>query len=263
MRGTKSPNHESTDERHTPTRREFVRGVAAGAALLVTLPIVKACGTTPVAERQDAEHSVAARLGTELDLPPLPYAPDALAPVISAETVDIHYNRHHAGYAKKLAAALGALPATALGNSSLAGIIAETRDSKTHRAIFESAGQLSNHNLYWQSLTPAPTAPSADLMALITRDFGGMDKLKAELKAAALGQFGSGWAWLAARDGGLVVLGTPDAEDPSSTFARPLLTIDVWEHAYYVDYHNDRGAHVQAVIDKLLNWQYASRQLNA
>lgn len=258
-----SPDANPTAITHARSRRDFVRDVAAGAALLATIPLLEACGATAPAKNVYPAQSVAERLGGQMDLPPLPWAPDALAPFISAETVSIHHDRHHAGYAKKLASLLGAVPALTFRASTLEGLINETRGSSVHAGIYNSAGQLANHNLYWQSLTPRKTAPNADLMALVTRDFGGMDGLKAALKAAALSQFGSGWAWLAARDGGLTVLATADADDPTPAGARALLTVDVWEHAYYVDYRNDRGAHVDAVLDNLLNWDTASERLRS
>ncbi len=189
-------------------------------------------------------------------LPPLPYAPDALAPAISARTVDFHYTKHHAGYFTNLAKLVAGTP---WATASLEAIILASAGKPDQTAIFNNAAQALNHNLYWQSLTPGGSAPSAALNAAITRDFGSKAALEAALATAAKGQFGSGWAWLVADAGALKVVATSNAATPLTTGATPLLVIDVWEHAYYLDQQNRRADYVSAVMP-LLDWAGASQR---
>jgi Fe-Mn family superoxide dismutase len=191
--------------------------------------------------------------------PPLPYAPDALAPAISARTVDFHYNKHHKGYFTNLAKLVAGGP---MAQSSLEEIILATAAKPEARATFNNAAQACNHNLYWQSLTPGGSAPSAALDAAITRDFGSKAALEAELGKAAIGQFGSGWAWLAADGAKLKVVATSNAGTPLTEGMTPLLVIDVWEHAYYLDEQNRRADYVSAVLP-LLDWAGASQRYGA
>jgi Fe-Mn family superoxide dismutase len=188
--------------------------------------------------------------------PPLPYAPDALAPAISARTVDFHYNKHHKGYFTNLAKLVAGTP---LAQASLETIIMTSAGKPESRAIFNNAAQALNHNLYWQSLTPRPTTPSDALAAAIARDFGTRAALEAELAKAAAGQFGSGWAWLAAGGGTLKVVATSNADTPLTQGLTPLLVIDVWEHAYYLDEQNRRVDYISAVLP-LLDWAGASQR---
>jgi Fe-Mn family superoxide dismutase len=190
--------------------------------------------------------------------PPLPYAPDALAPAISARTVDFHYNKHHKGYFTNLAKLVAGTP---LAQASLETIIMTSAGKPESRAIFNNAAQALNHNLYWQSLTPKPAGPSDALAAAIARDFGTRAALEAELAKAAAGQFGSGWAWLAAGGGKLKVLATSNADTPLTQGLTPLLVIDVWEHAYYLDEQNRRVDYISAVLP-LLDWAGASQRFS-
>jgi Fe-Mn family superoxide dismutase len=226
-------------------RRDILRGAAViGTAALASAAVsAKAAPTTQSPQVQ----------------PPLPYAPDALAPAISARTVDFHYNKHHKGYFTNLAKLVAG---TALADASLEAIILASADKGESRAIFNNAAQALNHNLYWQSLTPGGSAPDAALMAAITRDFGSRAALESELAKAATTQFGSGWAWLAAQSGRLKVVATSNAGTPLTQGMTPLLVIDVWEHAYYLDEQNRRADYVQAVIP-LLDWAGASRRFAA
>ena len=188
--------------------------------------------------------------------PPLTYAPDALAPAISARTVDFHYNKHHKGYFTNLAKLVAG---TAWAQASLETIILATAGKAEARATFNNAAQALNHNLYWQSLTPGGSAPSDGLSAAIVRDFGTRAALEAELAKAATGQFGSGWGWLAADGDKLKVVATSNAGTPLTDGLTPLLVIDVWEHAYYLDEQNRRADYVSAVLP-LLDWAGASRR---
>lgn len=186
---------------------------------------------------------------------PLPFAEDALEPHISARTVGIHYNKHHKGYMTKLDKALES--SDKRRDMPLEQIIGS---SEGH--VFNCAAQVWNHSFYWQSIAAQNNAGlgSGPLLTQIEKDFGSMDALKKELKAVAAGEFGSGWGWLVFdRDKkSLAVVSTTDAENPLPEGRKPLLTIDVWEHAYYLDYQNERGKYLDAVIDNLINWQFAA-----
>ena len=187
-------------------------------------------------------------------LPPLPYPARTLAPTISTRTVQFHYRRHHAGYL----ATLNRL----LINHPLAGaaLIPVIRDSYGSGALFDSAAQVWNHSFYWRCLVPGGgRAPGGRLAEAIQRDFGGLPTLREALIASATGQFGSGWAWLCAEQGRLTLHRTANADTPvRHPGTTPLLTIDVWEHAYYLDYQNRRADHVTRVVDRLLNWPFAA-----
>jgi Fe-Mn family superoxide dismutase len=189
-------------------------------------------------------------------LKPLPYKQVALEPHISARTVSYHYDKHHAGYVDKLNKATENTP---LIDQPLESIIL----SKPDQAIYNSAAQVWNHDLYWQSLSPDGTRPGKELDTLIERSFGDRSKLEQRLKDAALGQFGSGWAWLLLNKetDKLEICSTTDAVCPLNAQHFPLLTVDVWEHAYYLDYQNDRGSYLEAVIAGLLNWETATERL--
>ena len=188
----------------------------------------------------------------KFELTPLPYSFEALDPHISPRTVEIHYTKHHKGYLTKLEAAIGGKP---LAGKSLEDIIRETDGG-----VFNLAAQVWNHTFYWESMAPKPSEPSAALSAAIDKDLGGMDAMKKDLAAVAAGQFGSGWAWLAKSPAGkLEILSTGNAENPLTKGYTPLLTIDVWEHAYYLDYQQDRPSYISAFLDHLINWDYASK----
>ena len=186
--------------------------------------------------------------------PPLPWAPDALAPAISARTVDFHYNKHHKGYFTNLAKLVAGTP---LEQASLEEVVLATAGKPDKRAIFNNAAQALNHNLYWLSLTPGGSAPSDALSIAIARDFGTRAALEAELAKAATAQFGSGWGWLASDGGKLKVVATSNADTPLTMGLTPLLVIDVWEHAYYLDEQNRRADYITAVVP-LLDWHGAS-----
>ena len=194
-----------------------------------------------------------------ITLPPLPYADNALDPVISANTLSFHYGKHHKAYVDNLNKLIAGTP---LEGQSLEAIIKESAGKADKAGIFNNSAQIWNHTFYWNSLKPnGGGTPPAALAKLIERDFGSLDNLKKELATAATTQFGSGWAWLASDNGKLVVTKTSNAELPLTKGQKALLTIDVWEHAYYLDYQNRRPDYANAVIDKLLNWQFAADNL--
>ena len=187
-------------------------------------------------------------------LPNLPYAKDALAPHMSAETLDYHHGKHHAAYVTNLNKLLEGKPEA---SKSLEEII-----MSSDGGVFNNAAQIWNHTFFWSSMRPpagneAPTGPLADQI----KAYGGVDKLKQDLKDAAVAQFGSGWAWLVADGGKLKVVKTPNAVNPMSMGQKALLTIDVWEHAYYLDYQNRRPDFVGAVLEHLVNWRFAAENL--
>ena len=199
----------------------------------------------------------AARIGaTPQTLPPLPFAATALEPVISAATLGFHHGKHHQGYVDTLHTLVDG---TGMANRTLEEIIFATSGQSAQTAIFNAAAQAWNHGFYWQSLSPAATSPNGALATAIIRDFGSMTALKAALVKAATGQFGSGWAWLVARGETLSVMATSNAGVPFTQGFVPLLTIDVWEHAYYLDWQNRRADHVEALIDRHLDWDFAGR----
>jgi Fe-Mn family superoxide dismutase len=192
-------------------------------------------------------------------LPPLPYAENALDPVISANTIGFHYGKHHKGYVDTLNELIAG---TELANHSLEKLIAETAGKADKVAIFNNAAQTWNHTLYWRSVRPKGGGePPAALKQRIEASFGNLDACKKELATAATTEFGSGWAWLVLEADKLKVVNTANAETPLTKGMKPLLTIDVWEHAYYLDYQNRRADYVNAVLDKLINWGFAADNL--
>jgi len=192
-------------------------------------------------------------------LPPLPYADNALDPVISARTIGFHYGKHHKGYVDTLNKLIAG---TELEGLSLEKVIAATAGKADKTAIFNNAAQTWNHSFYWRSLRPKGGGePPQALMQKIEASFGSLETCKKELATAATTQFGSGWAWLVQEVDGLKVVKSGNAETPLTGKSKPLLTIDVWEHAYYLDYQNRRADYVNAVLDKLINWGLAAENL--
>ncbi|MBS0515107.1 MAG: superoxide dismutase [Fe] [Proteobacteria bacterium] len=189
-----------------------------------------------------------------IELPPLPYARDALAPHISAETLDYHYGKHHQAYVTNLN---NLIKGTENENLDL-----ETLVKKSQGGMFNNAAQIWNHTFYWNSLSPKGGGdPSGKLADAIVKTFGGINQFKDEFTKTAVGTFGSGWAWLVQRaDGGLGLASTSNAATPITGSDRPLLTCDVWEHAYYIDYRNARPKYVEAFWN-LVNWEFAASQL--
>jgi Fe-Mn family superoxide dismutase len=188
-------------------------------------------------------------------LPPLPYAENALEPVISARTIGFHYGKHHQGYVDNLNKLVAG---TKFADLSLEQIIARSAGQPESTAVFNNAAQAWNHAFYWQSMCPGGGGhPPAALRQRIETSFGSVDGCRTELAKAAVSQFGSGWAWLVLDGDRIRVVGTANAEVPLTQGMKPLLVIDVWEHAYYLDHQNRRADYVQAVLDKLINWEFA------
>jgi Fe-Mn family superoxide dismutase len=188
-------------------------------------------------------------------LPPLPYAENALEPVITAKTVSFHYGKHHKGYVDNLNKLVAG---TEYADLALEKVMAETAGRLEGAAIFNNAAQIWNHTFYWKSLNPKGGGePPEALRKKMVDAFGSVDACKKELADAALAQFGSGWSWLVLRGDSLKVVKTANAETPLTKGMTPLLTIDVWEHAYYLDYQNRRADYVNAVLDRLIHWEFA------
>ena len=189
-----------------------------------------------------------------IELPPLPYARDALAPHISAETLDYHYGKHHQTYVTNLN---NLIKGTEFENLDLVEII-----RKSQGGMFNNAAQVWNHTFYWNSLSPKGGGePSGKLADAIKKSFGGFAQFKEDFSKTAVTTFGSGWAWLVQRaDGNLGLVSTSNAVTPITGSDRPLLTCDVWEHAYYIDYRNARPKYVEAFWN-LVNWDFATSQM--
>jgi Fe-Mn family superoxide dismutase len=195
-----------------------------------------------------------------IELPPLPYAQDALAPTITAETLDFHHGKHHNAYVVNLN---NLIKGTDLESKSLEEIIKAATGDASKAGIFNNAAQIWNHTFYWNSMKPnGGGKPTGAIAAKIDADLGGYDKFVELFKAAGATQFGSGWAWLVLnKDGKLEVTKTANADLPSAHGQKALLTMDVWEHAYYIDFRNRRPDYIAAYLEKLVNWDFANANL--
>lgn len=192
------------------------------------------------------------------ELPELPYAQDALAPVISAETISYHYGKHHQGYVNKLNAAVEGTPRA---NSDLETLIKEIHGQQNELPLFNNAAQVWNHTFYWNCMAPnAGGEPSGAIANAINMSFGGFDSFKEQFSTAAAKRFGSGWAWLVKDGRGVAIETTANADTPFAAGKTCLLTLDVWEHAYYVDYRNARAKYIEEFW-KLVNWDFVNAQL--
>ncbi len=195
------------------------------------------------------------------ELPSLPWAEDALEPVISARTISFHYGKHHRAYVDNLNKLVAG---TDLEGKGLEDVIRAAAGDPAKAGVFNNAAQVWNHTFFWNSLKPggggAPTGPVGDRIAAA---FGSYEKFVEDFKAAAVGRFGSGWAWLVAEGDAVKIVTTPNAEMPMPPAQRGLFTVDVWEHAYYLDFQNRRPDFVAAVLDKLVNWDFANANLGA
>ena len=190
----------------------------------------------------------------KFELPPLPYAQDALAPHISGNTLSFHYGKHHQAYMDKLKAAIEGKPEA---DQSLDELVLSASGG-----VFNNAAQVWNHSFYWNSMKPQGGGdPSGELLSAIERDFGSVSDFKQQFSQAAATHFGSGWAWLVSANGKLEIVDTHDADNPLRHGKTPLLTIDVWEHAYYLDYQNARPNYIKAYVEHLVNWDFAAENL--
>lgn len=193
-------------------------------------------------------------------LPELPYARNALAPHISEETLNFHYGKHHQAYVTNLN---GLVEGTDLAGKSLEEVIKISAADKSKAGIFNNSAQVWNHTFYWHSMKPGGGGkPHGKAAELIERDLGGYDNFVKEFKQAGATQFGSGWAWLSYKGGKLVISKTPNAETPlTEEGTTPLMTMDVWEHAYYLDYQNRRPDYIDTFLNSLVNWDFVNQNL--
>ena len=196
---------------------------------------------------------------SSIELPPLPYPEDALDPVISAKTISFHYGKHHKGYVDNLNKLIAG---TEFAGMPLEKIVSETVGKADKTSIFNNAAQVWNHNFYWKSLnTKGGGEPSGKIKDMIEKSFGSFDAFKKEFASTVISQFGSGWGWLVKDGDKLKIVKTGNADSPTTAGLKPLLMIDVWEHAYYIDYQNRRADYVNAIIEKLLDWDFASKNI--
>lgn len=246
-------------QKKTVNRREFINRSAGAIAALSLAPLAK---TSAFSLQATPGHTKL----EQIELEPLPYAFDALEPHIDARTMEIHHDKHHAGYIRKLKASLDGWAGTSKVNS-LESIFAKINEvpAQVFTSIRNNGGGAWNHSLFWKSMTPASTKPSDTLASKIDRDFGGMESMKAEFSTAAATRFGSGWAWLnMGEDGRLFISSTPNQDNPlmESLVEKPgipLLGLDVWEHAYYLHYQNRRTDYISAFWE-IVNWETVSNR---
>jgi Fe-Mn family superoxide dismutase len=229
-------------------RRDFIMGGLGGLLLLGT-GVLGLQGCT----------AVSTPTGPSLGLPALPFKEDALEPYISKRTLGFHYGKHHKAYVEKTEELVRG---TEFSGMRLVEIVKKTASLPDKAALFNNAAQAWNHDFYWKSLAPGGGGkPGGEIGRRIDKAFGSYENFKKEMTTCAMGRFGSGWAWLVTDEKGLKVISTSNADTPVARGQTPLLTMDVWEHAYYLDYQNRRADYVSAVIDHLLNWKFAESHL--
>jgi Fe-Mn family superoxide dismutase len=194
-------------------------------------------------------------------LPPLPYPESALEPVISARSLQVHYRKYHRSYVDTLNRLVLGTP---LADMSLTQVMHESASQPDQKLIFNNAAQIWNHSFYWQSLSARGTGVVPHILrALIDYSFGDLETLKEQVSAVAMSQFASGWIWLVLDGKSLRVVNTHDADNPLLQGLRPLLAIDLWEHAYFLDVENRRGEYIKGILDHLINWNFAADNLSA
>ncbi|WP_448665010.1 superoxide dismutase [Sphingomonas sp. CJ20] len=193
------------------------------------------------------------------ELPELPYAKDALAPHMSAETLEFHHGKHHKAYVDNCNKLVADIPE--LAGAKLTDVIKYAKE-KGNKGLFNNSSQIWNHSFFWQCLSPEKQAPTGKLAEMIDRDFGSVETLIEKLKAESVGHFASGWGWLVLEGDTLKVTSLHDGDSPVAHGIVPLLTLDVWEHAYYIDYRNARPAFADAVLNNLVNWEFVAQNLD-
>ncbi|MEW5910651.1 MAG: superoxide dismutase [Thermodesulfobacteriota bacterium] len=234
--------HGSDDNSYLTTRRQFLAAAAVTAAATL-FPVL-----SPDSQASGMHN-----------LPPLPYPENGLEPVITSKTVGFHYGKHHRGYAENLSRLIAG---SEFSDLPLDKIIIMTAGKPEKAAIFNNAAQTWNHNFYWNSLKAnSNPMPPEELKKKIEASFGSLEECKKQFANAAMTQFASGWAWLVTDGVRLQIMKTGNADNPLLLGLKPLLTIDVWEHAYYLDYQNRRGDYINAILDHLINWDFAAENL--
>jgi Fe-Mn family superoxide dismutase len=194
----------------------------------------------------------------KIEAVPLPYDKDALEPYLSEKTLSFHYDKHHLGYVSKLN---DMIRGTAYESLPLEEIISRAR-ANGESSLFNNAAQAWNHDFFWKSMSPNGGKPDGRIKDVIEAGFGSINDFKERFRKAATGRFGSGWVWLVVDHNEIRIISTGNAETPVGTALKPLLVLDVWEHAYYLDYQNDRKRFVDAYLDNLINWNYAEANLD-
>lgn len=233
------------------TKRQFCKGLAG--ASLVTLAgskLYAATGAPAIISKKENAMT--------FELPPLPYDKSALEPHVSANTLSFHHGKHHQAYVTKTNELIKGTP---YEKATLEDVIKGSA-KENNQALFNNSAQIWNHTFFWNCMKPSGGGkPVGDVAKRIDADLGGLEKFKEDFKAAAISQFGSGWAWLVEEGGKLKITKTPNADLPMVHGQKALLTVDVWEHAYYLDYQNRRPDFVQSFMDNLINWEFVEKNL--
>lgn len=244
-------------------KRDFLRFTSMAAAGTLIAPAFTFCGSGPEPETTADEESDD-KDATVFALPALPYAYDALEPYIDAKTMEIHHSKHHSGYTDKLNKAIKSNDR--YQGKTIEEILALLSDSDVHSDLRNNGGGYYNHNLFWEAMSPnGGGAPSGNAEVAISGSFDSYDTFKSEFTKAASSVFGSGWAWLCAKDGKLFITSTPNQDNPlmsnlTEKSGHPILGLDVWEHAYYLKYQNERGNYIENFFE-VINWDQVNAQL--
>lgn len=236
------------------SKRKLLKSSILGLGILIA-----ACKTKFLTNNSSIKSTTKKGANMAFQLPELPYAKSALAPHISENTMNFHYGKHHNAYVTNLN---NLVAGTDLAEKSLEEVIKISAADKTKAGIFNNAAQVWNHTFYWHSMKPnGGGKPVGEVLAKIENDFGSYENFVTEFKNAGTTQFGSGWAWLVLDNGKLKVTKTGNAETPLTTAAKPLMTMDVWEHAYYLDYQNARPTYIDTFLNHLVNWDFVAKNL--
>lgn len=236
------------------SKRKFIKALTLSPILMLGACKIKALSHNAILTK-----NIFGRTNMPFELPTLPYGKNALAPHISENTINYHYGKHHQAYVTNLN---NLISGTDLGDKSLEEIIKISANDKTKVGIFNNSAQVWNHTFYWHSMKPnGGGKPTGEILKLIESDFGSYENFVTEFKNAGATQFGSGWAWLVLDSGKLKVVKTGNAETPLTTSAKPLMTMDVWEHAYYLDFQNARPTYIDTFLNHLVNWDFVNENL--
>jgi superoxide dismutase, Fe-Mn family len=243
------------------TKRTFIKACIAATSIFILGENTMASNATLKNAAGATGNSIANQPKAPFTLPDLPYASTALEPYMTSNTFSFHHGKHHQAYVTNLN---NLVKDTPLAANSLEEIILATASDPSKAAIFNNAAQVWNHTFFWHSMKPnGGGAPVGTLLAKINADFGSVEKFQEEFKAAGIAQFGSGWAWLVLEDGKLKVTRTANGDLPMAHGQIALLTADVWEHAYYLDYQNRRPDYLTTFLEKLVNWEFAAQNFAA
>ena len=236
------------------SKRKFIKALTLSPILMLGACKIKALSHNAILTK-----NIFGRTNMPFELPTLPYGKNALAPHISENTINYHYGKHHQAYVTNLN---NLISGTDLADKSLEEIIKISANDKTKAGIFNNSAQVWNHTFYWHSMKPnGGGKPSGEVLKHIESDFGSYENFVTEFKNAGATQFGSGWAWLVLDSGKLKVVKTGNAETPLTTSAKPLMTMDVWEHAYYLDFQNARPTYIDTFLNHLVNWDFVNENL--